>query len=76
MKLDPEYQRDVVWDEARSSGLIASVLQGYFIPPIIFNVNTEIDIGAHGMSRTERHYRICVDGKQRLTSIGKFMHLC
>lgn len=72
LKLDPEYQRDVVWDETRSSGLIASVLQGYFIPPIIFNVTEQMETLDDG-SETMRHYRICVDGKQRLTSLQKFM---
>lgn len=72
LKLDPEYQRDVVWDETRSSGLIASVLQGYFIPPIIFNVLEEMETLDNGQE-TVRHCRICVDGKQRLTSLQKFM---
>ncbi|KAL5353294.1 hypothetical protein ACLOAV_001330 [Pseudogymnoascus australis] len=72
LKLDPEYQRDVVWDETRSSGLIASVLQGYFIPPIIFNVLEEMEVLEDG-TETMRHLRICVDGKQRLTSLQKFM---
>jgi uncharacterized protein with ParB-like and HNH nuclease domain len=27
LKLDPEYQRDVVWDENRASALIASILR-------------------------------------------------
>jgi hypothetical protein len=27
LKLDPEYQREVVWDETRSSGLIASIFR-------------------------------------------------
>ncbi|KFY35556.1 hypothetical protein V494_05816 [Pseudogymnoascus sp. VKM F-4513 (FW-928)] len=72
LKLDPEYQRDVVWDETRSSGLIASVLQGYFIPPIIFNVTEQMETMDDG-TESMRHYRICVDGKQRLTSLQKFM---
>ncbi|OBT40300.1 hypothetical protein VE00_09642 [Pseudogymnoascus sp. WSF 3629] len=72
LKLDPEYQRDVVWDETRSSGLIASVLQGYFIPPIIFNVLEEWETTDNGEDMM-RHCRICVDGKQRLTSLQKFM---
>ncbi|KFY75940.1 hypothetical protein V499_04184 [Pseudogymnoascus sp. VKM F-103] len=72
LKLDPEYQRDVVWDETRSSGLIASVLQGYFIPPIIFNVLEEWETSDNG-EEVMRHCRICVDGKQRLTSLQKFM---
>lgn len=62
----------MVWDETRSSGLIASVLQGYFIPPIIFNVSEQMETLDDG-TETMRHYRICVDGKQRLTSLQKFM---
>lgn len=72
LKLDPEYQRDVVWDETRASGLIASVMQGYFIPPIIFNVIEKLELSEDG-SRSTRHYRICVDGKQRLSSLQKFI---
>jgi hypothetical protein len=34
LKLDPEYQRDVVWDETRASGLIRSLIRkspkGYY----------------------------------------------
>lgn len=63
VELNPEYQRDVVWDSKRSSGLIQSLMAGYFIPPIIFNVQ----------EKEGRKYRICVDGKQRLSSISMFM---
>lgn len=63
VELNPEYQRDVVWDPKRSSGLIESLMAGYFIPPIIFNVQ----------EREGRKFRICVDGKQRLSSICMFM---
>ncbi|KAI9733220.1 MAG: hypothetical protein M1818_007338 [Claussenomyces sp. TS43310] len=74
LKLDPEYQREVVWDEARASALIASLFQGYFIPPIIFNVLSQAEPLNDGTGRKIlKHYRICVDGKQRLTSIQKFM---
>ncbi|PBP28406.1 hypothetical protein BUE80_DR000793 [Diplocarpon rosae] len=69
--LDPGYQREVVWDEGRAALLITSILMGYFIPPIIFNVKkTMVSVGG---SREERFLRTCVDGKQRLTSIWKFM---
>lgn len=44
---------------------------GYFIPPIIFNVHKEI-IKVEGREK-EKYTRTCVDGKQRLTSIWKFM---
>lgn len=86
MKLDPEYQREVVWDESRASGLIASLMrklpvkestqaehftEGYFIPPVIFNVQSVLEQQPDG-SKSLRTYRICVDGKQRLTSMQKF----
>ncbi|KAF9650444.1 hypothetical protein BDM02DRAFT_1436731 [Thelephora ganbajun] len=61
--LDPEYQRDVVWPEAKQMGLIDSVLHNFYIPPIIFCVRSEED-------GTEK--RTCIDGKQRLTSIHRF----
>lgn len=62
--LDPEYQRDVVWPELKQSGLIDSMLRNYYMPPIIFAVSTADD-------GTE--LRTCIDGKQRLTSIQRFM---
>jgi hypothetical protein len=52
------------------AGLLTSVV-GYFIPPIIFNVKKEI-IKVEGREK-EKYTRTCVDGKQRLTSIWKFM---
>ncbi|KAH9957584.1 hypothetical protein BC827DRAFT_1224453 [Russula dissimulans] len=58
--LDPHYQRDVVWSEVKQIGLIDSVFRNFYIPPIIFAVSQSAD-------GTER--RVCIDGKQRLTSI-------
>ena len=44
---------------------------GYFIPPIIFNVRQKsVNVGGR---KAIDHKRICVDGKQRLTSLQKFM---
>lgn len=62
--LDPEYQRDVVWSDEKQSGLIDSILRNYYMPPIIFAVSFQDD----GSER-----RTCIDGKQRLTSIQKFI---
>ncbi|ESK94278.1 hypothetical protein Moror_8263 [Moniliophthora roreri MCA 2997] len=62
--LDPEYQRDVVWTKEKQSQLIDSILRNYYIPPIIFAVTTHDD-GSES--------RVCIDGKQRLTSIRLFM---
>ncbi|EMR90347.1 hypothetical protein BcDW1_1162 [Botrytis cinerea BcDW1] len=70
--LDPNYQRASVWDEGRASTLITSVLMGYFIPPIVLNVQTVIKKVKDGRKEV-KHMRICVDGKQRLTSLFKFM---
>ncbi|KZS90804.1 hypothetical protein SISNIDRAFT_468310 [Sistotremastrum niveocremeum HHB9708] len=62
--LNPDYQRDVVWTDSKQIQLIDSILRNYYIPPIIFAVQQD-DTGAET--------RTCIDGKQRLTSIQKFM---
>ena len=53
---------DVVWPEAKQIGIIDSVFRNFYIPPVIFAVNSFED-----GSET----RTCIDGKQRLTSIHK-----
>ncbi|KAI9059484.1 hypothetical protein FKP32DRAFT_1531854, partial [Trametes sanguinea] len=60
IELDPDYQRDVVWTEAKQIGLVDSLLRNFYIPPVIFAVKRHDD----GVET-----RICIDGKQRLTSI-------
>ncbi|KIM74460.1 hypothetical protein PILCRDRAFT_828156 [Piloderma croceum F 1598] len=62
--LDPEYQRDVVWTEQKQTGIIDSILRNYYIPPVIFAVSSSDD---------GSELRTCIDGKQRLTSIQRFM---
>ncbi|KAI6157621.1 hypothetical protein BKA82DRAFT_995958 [Pisolithus tinctorius] len=62
--LNPSYQRDVVWPESKQIGLIDSIFRNFYIPPIIFAVQKD-DEG--------EVVRVCVDGKQRLTSIQKFL---
>uniref|UniRef100_A0A8H7XPV9 GmrSD restriction endonucleases N-terminal domain-containing protein n=1 Tax=Psilocybe cubensis TaxID=181762 RepID=A0A8H7XPV9_PSICU len=64
INLEPEYQRDVVWSEAKQIGLIDSIYRNFYVPPVIFTVQMN-DEGAET--------RTCIDGKQRLTSIHKFM---
>ncbi|EIW83162.1 hypothetical protein CONPUDRAFT_121609 [Coniophora puteana RWD-64-598 SS2] len=61
--LNPAYQRDVVWPESKQIGLIDSIFRNFYVPPVIFAVQRD-DEG--------EEVRICVDGKQRLTSIQKF----
>ena len=69
MDLNPHYQRNVVWRRRNMIKLIDSLWKRYYIPPVIFNVNTVIFEG----NDTPRYVRTCIDGKQRLTSILKFM---
>ncbi|KAH8811477.1 hypothetical protein F5884DRAFT_749854 [Xylogone sp. PMI_703] len=72
--LDPEYQRDVVWDDRRASALITSTITGNFVPPIVFNVVERMEEDPNNPGKEiQQVYRVCVDGKQRLTSIKKFM---
>ncbi|KAI0808272.1 hypothetical protein C8Q74DRAFT_1189283 [Fomes fomentarius] len=62
--LQPEYQRAVVWPEAKQIGLIDSIFRNFYVPPVIFVVHMTDDGG---------ELRVCVDGKQRLTSIYRFI---
>ncbi|ELU37709.1 CHCH domain-containing protein [Rhizoctonia solani AG-1 IA] len=64
LPVDADYQRDVVWNDAKQSNLIDSVYRDYFIPPVLFAKR----IGDDG-----EEIKVCIDGKQRLTSIHRFM---
>lgn len=59
--VDPPYQRDVVWSDDRMTGLINSIMENCYIPPLIFNV----------LTRSDEKF-VCIDGKQRIISIKKF----
>ncbi|KAF9530836.1 hypothetical protein CPB83DRAFT_892460 [Crepidotus variabilis] len=63
--LNPEYQRDVVWNDAKQSSLINSLYHNFHIPQILFSVYQD----EYGMVKY-----VCIDGKQRLTSIFRFFH--
>ncbi|KAF6752450.1 hypothetical protein DFP72DRAFT_1070396 [Ephemerocybe angulata] len=64
INLDADYQRDVVWQDTKQIGLIDSIYRNFYVPPVIFATQTHED-GAET--------KICIDGKQRLTSIRRFM---
>ncbi|KAJ2923067.1 hypothetical protein H1R20_g14026, partial [Candolleomyces eurysporus] len=64
INLDADYQRDVVWNDVKQSNLIGSIFQNYYVPPIIFAAQP-LDDGSE--------IKVCIDGKQRLTSIRRFM---
>ncbi|CAG8551548.1 20565_t:CDS:2, partial [Gigaspora rosea] len=59
--VSPEFQRDI-----KQSHLIDSILNNFYIPPVIFSCKK-----AEG---TNKWKRVCIDGKQRLTSITRFMN--
>ncbi|KAF2017450.1 hypothetical protein BU24DRAFT_490615 [Aaosphaeria arxii CBS 175.79] len=64
--IDPEYQREVVWTAERMTNLVNSLMENFYIPPIILNRKAS---GGDPNSVT----LICVDGKQRLSSVRAFV---
>ncbi|KAI6126983.1 hypothetical protein F5141DRAFT_1210271 [Pisolithus sp. B1] len=54
----------VVWPDTKQIGLIDSILRNFYIPPVIF-VTHQHDDGSET--------KTCIDGKQRLTSIQRFI---
>ncbi|KAI9887472.1 MAG: hypothetical protein M1823_000730 [Watsoniomyces obsoletus] len=64
--LEAEYQREVVWTDDRQCGLVTTLMEGYYVPPVLFNMKQ------HPGDPSKRTH-VCVDGKQRLTSIRAFM---
>ncbi|AEA07219.1 putative nuclease [Lausannevirus] len=59
ISLEANYQRDMVWSEAKQSMLIDSIFCEMYIPALLFSYREELFF--------------CVDGKQRLLSVQKFM---
>ncbi|KAH7561929.1 hypothetical protein BM1_03033 [Bipolaris maydis] len=68
INVDPEYQREVVWTADRMTGLIDSLMENYYIPPIILNKKTDLITD----TKRTRPTFVCVDGKQRLSSVRAF----
>ncbi|TFK59574.1 hypothetical protein BDN72DRAFT_851208 [Pluteus cervinus] len=62
--LDPSYQRDVVWSQDKQSNLIDSLIYHYYVPPLIFSASED--------EESEESW-VCIDGKQRISSIIAFM---
>jgi hypothetical protein len=62
MKVDinPEYQRDIIWEEHRMEYFIDSIMRGIAPMPILLCMNSD------------KTAKICIDGKQRLSSLLKF----
>ncbi|THV08474.1 hypothetical protein K435DRAFT_959037 [Dendrothele bispora CBS 962.96] len=64
IELNPTWQRDVVWSPQKQSQLIESLWRNFYIPPVVFALQKDED---------GEELRVCVDGKQRLTSILQFL---
>ncbi|GAN08355.1 conserved hypothetical protein [Mucor ambiguus] len=58
IQLDAPYQREIIWESNKMSELIDSIINNYYIPPLLFAVRR-----IRG-----QEVRIVIDGKQRLTS--------
>jgi hypothetical protein len=58
--INPEYQRDVIWEDTQQSFFIDSIMKGIAPMPVLLCMNEE---GTN---------KICMDGKQRLTSLVRF----
>lgn len=55
---------DVVWPTGKQMEIIDSLFHNFYVPPVIFAVMQDEE---------GEEVRVCVDGKQRLTSIVKFL---
>ncbi|KAA1115254.1 hypothetical protein PGT21_034229 [Puccinia graminis f. sp. tritici] len=66
----PPYQRDVVWTKPSQSALIDSILKNKWVPTLLFS-ERPASVDRHGKKRKARW--VCMDGKQRLTSIKLFL---
>jgi hypothetical protein len=67
LNLDPPYQRGHVWTMEQRVALIKSLLLGVPVAALVLNVRD----GAHWRRNGSEIYA-CIDGKQRLTTIGMF----
>ncbi|MBD5530991.1 MAG: DUF262 domain-containing protein [Lachnospiraceae bacterium] len=64
--LSPEYQRNVIWDKSKQTAFIESLFMGIIIPPVYV-----VEIPGENILE-ENSYEV-VDGKQRLSTIEKFI---
>ncbi len=63
--MSPPYQRQSIWTDEEQSFFIDSILKNFPIPPIFLNESIDVETGKTKFS--------VVDGKQRLTSIIRFI---
>ena len=66
LQLNPEYQRNVIWDKAKKTAFVESLFMGIIIPPVYV-----VEIPGENILE-ENTYEV-VDGKQRLSTINEFI---
>ncbi|KAL8281490.1 hypothetical protein RQP46_006174 [Phenoliferia psychrophenolica] len=64
--LYPLYQRDAVWPAAHAMDLMRSIASHFPVPALVFNSIVRNE-------ETGKTTLVCMDGKQRLTSLMRFM---
>ncbi|EJU04190.1 hypothetical protein DACRYDRAFT_105258 [Dacryopinax primogenitus] len=66
----PDYQREAVWNPTNQQNIIDSIINDFYVPPLLFAARVEVD-----PEEPDVEYAVMnvVDGKQRLTSIVRFM---
>ena len=64
--LNPDYQRDVIWDKKKQTAFVESLFMGIIVPPIYV-------VEIPGEDMLDANYYEVVDGKQRLHTIEKFI---
>ncbi len=67
VRVKPKYKlivcADVVWPAEKQCALIESIFLNYYVPPLLFVVTK---------NKEGEDIRVCMDGKQRLTSVQMF----
>ena len=56
--------QDIVWSDDKHSALIDSMFRNMYIPPLLFHLTKD---------ENGEPVKVCMDGKQRLSSIQKFL---
>lgn len=62
--LDPSFQRERVWGTSRQQKFIDTIIKGWGVPKIYLHLRKKT---------STNEYYVCVDGKQRLTSVFSFL---
>jgi hypothetical protein len=76
LDLSPPYQRGDVWTDAQRANLIKSILIGIPIAAIVLNRRGDNRAWEQrtGRLKMSEPYFACIDGKQRLTTVGLWLN--